>query len=68
MQPGKSSQRSSVSSVSSQAKLSQSSSNSHSLLKTHAQSEARHREETPRSPGHSQVVQHSLHLLVNLIA
>lgn len=34
-QPGKSSQRSSVSSVSSQAKLSQSSSNSHSLLRTH---------------------------------
>lgn len=36
MQPGKSSQRSSVSSVSSQAKLSQSSSNSHSLLRKHA--------------------------------
>lgn len=40
-QPGKSSQRSSVSSVSSQAKLSQSSSNSHSLLRTHTHTHVR---------------------------
>lgn len=50
VQPGKSSQRSSVSSVSSQAKLSQSSSNSHSLLRKHARSFRSARQTTGRVP------------------
>lgn len=50
VQPGKSSHRSSVSSVSSQAKLSQSSSNSHSLLRKHAHTFRSARRTTRRVP------------------
>lgn len=70
--PGKSSHSSSVSSVSSQARLSQSSSNSHSLLETMIKIS-----QATRGQGHQeghrparlrdlQVVEHPLHLLVDL--
>lgn len=76
--PGKSSQRSSVSSVSSQAKLSQSSSNSHSRLKekqkcTHARLKITrtvlkwHLHYGYHIWNHLQLIQHPLHLLIDLI-